>query len=156
MQNTLLDILIIGLLVILFGSIYRRHATVRVRFWLLGWFFILIHFGLLLFNPADLWGQKLLVAAAESALLLCGTAFALSSALVREKGWGYAASALLLSVPPVLYIAVVTLWKAPPALLLALGGVAQAGLLVVILRLGSGRKQAQKDGHAGAGEAEIA
>jgi MFS-type transporter involved in bile tolerance (Atg22 family) len=71
MQNILLDILIIGLLVILFGSIYRKHATVRVRFWLLGWFFILIHFGLLLYTPPDPWGAKLLLAAAMSGDLLC-------------------------------------------------------------------------------------
>ena len=86
MQNILLDILIIGLLVILFGSIYRKHATVRVRFWLLGWFFILIHFGLLLVTPPDAWGAKLMLAAAEGALLLCGASFALSSELVWEAG----------------------------------------------------------------------
>ena len=84
MQNILLDILIIGLLVILFGSIYRRHATVRVRFWLLGWFFILIHFGLLLYTPPEHVGANLLVAAAEGALLLCGAAFA----LVVDAGLG--------------------------------------------------------------------
>ena len=136
MQNTLLDLLIIGLLVILFGSIYRRHATVRVRFWLLGWFFILMHFGLLLFNPPDEWGQKLLMAAVESALLLCGAAFALSSELVRDRGWNYAASALLLSLPPVAYVAVVTLGGAPGAILLALAGAAQAAYAVVVLRFG--------------------
>lgn len=141
MQNTLLDILIIGLLVVLFGSIYRRHATVRVRFWLLGWFFILIHFGLLL-NPADAWGQKLVLTVAESALLLCGAAFALSSGLVREKGWRYTAPALLLSVPPVAYISVVTLWNAPLALLLGLAAAAQAAYLVVALRFGAGAKNA--------------
>jgi diguanylate cyclase (GGDEF)-like protein/PAS domain S-box-containing protein len=139
MQNTLLDILIIGLLVVLFGSIYRRHATVRVRFWLLGWLFILIHFGILLFNPADDLGQRLIIAASESALLLCGVAFALSSGLVREKGWGYAASALLLSLPPVLYLITVLVWNGRPALLAGIGAATQASYAVVVLRLGHGR-----------------
>jgi diguanylate cyclase (GGDEF)-like protein/PAS domain S-box-containing protein len=94
------------------------------------------------------------IAASESALLLCGSAFALSSALVRERGWGYAASALLLSVPPVLYIAVVTLWKAPAGVLVALACVTQAGLLVVVLRLGTGLKR-ETDGRAGIGQAGI-
>jgi diguanylate cyclase (GGDEF)-like protein/PAS domain S-box-containing protein len=142
MQNTLLDLLIIGLLVILFGSIYRKHATVRVRFWLLGWSFILIHFGLLLLNPADTWGQKLVMTVSQSALLLCGAAFALSSPLVREKGWRYAVPALLLSLPPVAYVSVVTLWNAPVALLLVLGAIAQAGYATVVLRFGRGRKGA--------------
>lgn len=148
MQNTLLDILIIGLLVILFGSIYRRHATVRVRFWLLGWFFILIHFGLLLFNPPDQQGQKLLVSVAESALLLCGAAFALSSPLVRDRGWRYAASALLLSLPPVAYVVVVTLWSAPVGLLLLLGCVAQAAYLAVVLRFSHRRRNQERDARA--------
>jgi diguanylate cyclase (GGDEF)-like protein/PAS domain S-box-containing protein len=140
MQNILLDILIIGLLVVLFGSIYRRHATVRVRFWLLGWFFVLIHFGMLLHSPPDPWGQKLLIAASEGALLLCGGSFALSSTLVWERGWRFAAPALLLSIPPVLYVTVVTLWNAPMPLLMGLGAAAQAAYLGVILRFGRGRK----------------
>jgi len=65
MQNTLLDILIIGLLVVLFASIYRRHATVRVRFWLLGWFFILVHL-VSAAEPGGCVGQKLVAAVSES------------------------------------------------------------------------------------------
>lgn len=139
MQNTLLDILIIGLLVILFGSIYRQHATVRVRFWLLGWFFILIHFGMLLFNPADPGAQKLLLASAEGALLLCGAAFVLSSTLVGERGRRSMAPALLLSFPPVLYVTVVTLGSAPVAVLAGLAALAQLAYLGVVLRLGRQR-----------------
>ena len=139
MQNTLLDILIIGLLVLLFGSIYRKHATVRIRFWLLGWLFILFHFGLLLGNPTDPLGINLTMAAAESALLLCGAAFALSSGLVWNEGWPFAASALLLSVPPVTYVVVVTLAKATPLELLGLGAAAQVGYGVVVVRFGRGR-----------------
>jgi len=142
MQNILLDILIIGLLVILFGSVYRRQATVRVRFWLLGWFFILMHFGLLLVAPPDTWGAKLIVAASESALLLCGAAFALSSGLIWERGWRFAASALLLSVPPVGYVTTVVLWPQPAALLAGVGLAVQIAYGVVILRFGSGRPAA--------------
>jgi diguanylate cyclase (GGDEF)-like protein/PAS domain S-box-containing protein len=143
MQNTLVDILIIGLLVVLFGSIYRRHATVRVRFWLLGWSFILIHFGFQLLNPADAWGQRLVVTVAESALLLCGAAFALSSGLVRETGWRYAMPALLLSLPPVAYISIATLWNAPVGLLLLVGAAAQAAYLIVAARFGRGGKSSE-------------
>jgi diguanylate cyclase (GGDEF)-like protein/PAS domain S-box-containing protein len=140
MQNILLDILIIGLLVILFGSIYRRQATVRVRFWLLGWFFILIHFGLLLYTPAETWGANLMVAAAEGGLLLCGAAFALSSTLVWEEGWRFAAPALLLSIPPVMYVTVVTLWNGPQWLLVGLGVAVQLSYGAVVYRFGKSRQ----------------
>jgi diguanylate cyclase (GGDEF)-like protein/PAS domain S-box-containing protein len=148
MQNILLDILIIGLLVILFGSIYRKHATVRVRFWLLGWFFILIHFGLLLYTPPDPWGAKLLLAAAMSALLLCGAAFALSSKLVWERGWRFALPALLLSVPPVVFLTVNIVWTVPMAVLMGIGAAAQAAYLAVILRFGRGRRSGVTDAQA--------
>ena len=138
MQNILLDILIIGLLVILFGSIYRKQATIRVRFWLLGWFFIVAHFGFLLVNPTDPWGIKLVTAAAEGALLLCGASFALSSELVWEAGWRFAVPALLLSVPPVLYVTAVTLWNTPRPVLLVLAGAAQMAYGAVVMRFGQG------------------
>lgn len=136
MQNILLDILIIGLLVLLFGSIYRKHATVRTRFWLLGWLFVLIHFGLLLITPSDSADGNLINAAAESALVLCGAAFALSSDLVWERGWRFAMPAILLSVPPVAYIAVTSLWNAPEPLLWTLGAASQSAYAAVVWRFG--------------------
>jgi diguanylate cyclase (GGDEF)-like protein/PAS domain S-box-containing protein len=142
MQNILVDILIIGLLVVLFGSIYRGHATTRVRFWLLGWFFVLLHFGFLLWSPIDPGGQQLAATVAEGALLLCGAAFALSSGLLRQPGWRYAMSGLLLALPPAVYVTVVTLWNAPVGLLAGLGAAAQLGFLVVLLQLGGWRSRA--------------
>ncbi|HEX3985415.1 MAG TPA: diguanylate cyclase, partial [Acidobacteriaceae bacterium] len=141
MQNTLLDLLIIGLLVLLFGSIYRGHATVRIRFWLLGWLFILLHFGFLLKIPADTLGQNLVLAAAEGGLLLCGAAFALSSSLVWERGRRFALAALLLSVPPVAYVVLVALWAQPTApVLLVAGAVVQLAYGAVIVRTGRQRR----------------
>lgn len=139
MQNTFVDILIIGLLVLVFGAIYRRQATVRMRFWLLGWFFVLIHFGLLLVSPATPFGTNLTMAAAQSGLLLCGAAFALSSGLVRQNGWRFAATALLLSIPPVVYVTVVLVWGAPAPLLLAIGAAVQLSYGAVAFRFGRGR-----------------
>lgn len=136
MQNILLDILILGLLVLLFGSIYRRHATVRIRFWLLGWFAVLLHFGLLLLNPTIDWQANLVYALAESALILCGASFALSSTLVWEKGWRSAIPAALLGAPAVAYVTVSALAPARLGVLTALAIVAQAGFLTVTWYLG--------------------
>ncbi|MEA2540819.1 MAG: hypothetical protein QOH35_2185, partial [Acidobacteriaceae bacterium] len=33
MKNEVLDILILGLLVVLFASIYRKRASARLRYW---------------------------------------------------------------------------------------------------------------------------
>ena len=145
MQNILLDILILGLLVLLFGSIYRKHATVRIRFWLLGWFAVLIHFGLLLLNPAADWQANLVYALAESALILCGISFALSSALVWERGWQTAIPAALLGAPAITYICVSALAPARIGLLFVVAVVAQGGFLAVTLHLGRGRLSAETE-----------
>src|SRR5579875_1521065 len=143
MQDILLDILIIGLLVVLFGSIYRGHATVRLRFWLLGWFFVLIHFGVLLLNPADLMAQRVVEAAAESALCLCGSAFILSSSLVWNRGWRFLVPALLLSLPPVLLVC--TSLAGPEGHPAAVGAalLTQAALGTVVLRSSSDPRKSQ-------------
>ncbi|MGH9584063.1 MAG: hypothetical protein ACRD4O_14140, partial [Bryobacteraceae bacterium] len=53
MQDVLLDILVLGLLVLLFGSIYRTRRTLRLRYWIAGWFLILAHFAFIIPNPAS-------------------------------------------------------------------------------------------------------
>jgi diguanylate cyclase (GGDEF)-like protein/PAS domain S-box-containing protein len=138
MQNTLLDILILGLLVLVFGSLYRKHATVRLRYWLIGWFFVLIHFGLLLANSSVVWQADLLTAATESALVLCAVAFALSSSLVWEGGWVSSIPAVLLGVPAVAYVVVTATGPAPAMLLLALGIAVHIGFATVLIRFGKG------------------
>jgi diguanylate cyclase (GGDEF)-like protein/PAS domain S-box-containing protein len=138
MQNTLLDILILGLLVLVFGSLYRKHATVRLRYWLIGWFFVLLHFGLLLPNSSVAWQSNLLTAGAESALVLCAVAFALASSLVWEGGWASAIPAVLLSVPPVAYVFVISMGPVPVPLLLTLGVTVHIGFTVVLFRFGKG------------------
>lgn len=141
MQNILLDLLIIGLLVLLFGSIYRKHATVRIRFWLLGWLFVLIHFGLLLIPVTTPSDGNLLAAVVESALVLSGAAFVLSSSLVWERGRRFVLPAAVLSFPSVAYITIVSLWNAPAPLLIALAVLVHAGLILVVCRFGKFRAE---------------
>lgn len=138
MQNTLLDILILGLLVLLFGSIYRKHATVRIRYWLIGWMFVLVHFGFLLLNPTAPLAVNLVTAAADTALVLCAVAFALSFGLVWEPGWRSAWPATLLGLPAILYVVVSTLLPAGVATLLILGFAVQGSFAMVVLRFGRG------------------
>lgn len=80
MQDALLDILVLGLLVLLFGAIYRTRRTLRLRYWIAGWLFILAHFALTLFNPASSFWSDMAGALAVSGLLLGGVCFLFASA----------------------------------------------------------------------------
>src|ERR1700749_5078470 len=82
-MSGLLDLLSLGSLVLLFTSIYRKRPTLRVRYWLIGWCLILVHFAGLLLRPAsDLGraGQDFLVL---GSLVLGGIFFLLSTTSVR-------------------------------------------------------------------------
>lgn len=79
MQDALLDILILGLLVLLFGSIYRKRPSLRLRYWIVGWFFILAHFALNLPNPASAFWTNADGALSMAALVLGGICFLLAS-----------------------------------------------------------------------------
>jgi diguanylate cyclase (GGDEF)-like protein len=79
MQNELLDITIIGCLVLLFASTYRKRATPMVRSWTLGWLLILVHFTALLFHPHSLLAQNILVVTSIAALIACGIVFLLAA-----------------------------------------------------------------------------
>jgi len=104
MQERLLDILILGLLILLFGSIYRKRGATRLRFWVLGWFFILAHFGVLLPNPVSSFWENSASAISLSTLFLSGICFVLAStvSIMTRKQRVYVA--VLLSIPALLYI----------------------------------------------------
>ena len=80
MQNELLDITIIGCLVLLFASTYRKRAAPMVRSWTLGWLLILVHFTALLFHPLNTLAQNTLSVLSLAALIACGIVFLLATA----------------------------------------------------------------------------
>ena len=75
MKNEVLDILILGLLVVLFASIYRKRASGRLRFWVAGWIMVLLHFAALLFSAKSVWGQSLVDSLSISALIFPACVF---------------------------------------------------------------------------------
>jgi diguanylate cyclase (GGDEF)-like protein/PAS domain S-box-containing protein len=143
MQKSLLDLVIIGLLVVLFSSIHRRKATVRTRFWLIGWFFALLHFGFQLYRPASPMALNWLAWGAMSALVLCGTSFALASRLTKEIRWRQALPASLLALPAIVYVAFAALASPARWLMLLLAAAVQAGFAAATLRFG--RKASDAD-----------
>ncbi len=72
------DLLVASFIFLLFVSIYRKRSTPAVRFWVVGWGCVLLHFVAKAMRPASDAGQTVQSIVALSTLVLCGTAFALS------------------------------------------------------------------------------
>ena len=104
MQGHLLDILILGLLVFLFGSIYRTRPSARLRYWIIGWAWVLADFGILLIRPASDRAAALLDSLGLVALLFCAVSFMLAAQRVRLGPRTGALNALLLCLPATVYI----------------------------------------------------
>jgi diguanylate cyclase (GGDEF)-like protein len=75
MQSEILDITIIGCLVLLFGSTYRKRPSQMVGAWLLGWALILVHFAARLLHPSGVLAARLVSSISLISLLVCGLVF---------------------------------------------------------------------------------
>jgi diguanylate cyclase (GGDEF)-like protein/PAS domain S-box-containing protein len=104
MQNALLDILILGLLVLVFGSIYRTRSSARLRYWIIGWIFILLHFAVLLANPVSNFWNSFDLALILGTLALGGVAFLLAAMRARLGVGKVTRIAALLGGPALIYI----------------------------------------------------
>ena len=135
MQNTLLDILILGLLVLLFGSIYRTRPSARLRYWIIGWLCVLAHFAIMFIKPGTDAGIGLVASLGLSTLLLCGASFMLAAHRIRLGPKVGLLHGSVLSLPAILYIfaAVFDVVRAP--VLIALALLAEAGVIFVVRRL---------------------
>src|SRR5262249_39829248 len=104
MQDRLLDILILGLLVLLFGVIYRKRASLRLRFWIAGWLFVLAHFAVLLPTVSTPLGQEFQISFGMSGLILAGVCFVLASSSGALQRKELTLVAAVICVPPLIYI----------------------------------------------------
>src|SRR6201996_7612273 len=103
MKNEVLDILILGLLVVLFTSIYRKRASARLRYWVIGWILVLLHFAALLLPATTVLGQELIDSLSISALLLSGLCFLFSASAIFQSPTGSALAGLGIGVPALFY-----------------------------------------------------
>jgi len=131
MQGYLLDILILGLLVLLFGSIYRTRPSARLRYWIIGWLCVLAHFAILLFNPSNERLVSLLESLGVVTLLLSAVSFMLAAHRVKLGPRSGGLHALLLALPATIYIFLAVFQLAAPAVLIALAVVAEACIIIV-------------------------
>jgi diguanylate cyclase (GGDEF)-like protein/PAS domain S-box-containing protein len=103
MKNEVVDILILGLLVVLFASIYRKRASARLRCWLIGWILVLLHFAALLVPAAFASRQDLIDGASMGALLLSGLCFLFSAPVISETAAGSLLTAFGIGLPALFY-----------------------------------------------------
>lgn len=104
MQDRLLDILILGLLVLLFAVIYRKRKSRRLRYWIAGWLFALAHFAVLLPQLSTPFWQEMQIALGLIGLMLAGVCFALASSAfaLRKKSLKFVG--VVIGTPPLIYI----------------------------------------------------
>ncbi len=74
----LADFFVAGFIFLLFVSIYRKRSSVALRYWVIGWFCVLLHFLALVWHPHTETAQTARSIVALGTLILCGTAFVLS------------------------------------------------------------------------------
>lgn len=144
MQNTWLDILILGLLVLLFGSIYRTRPTPRLRYWIIGWLWVLAHFSILLVNPVTESGAAFVGSLGLSTLLLSAVSFMLAANRARlgpKLGLLYSS---LLSIPVSVYIFAALFNVANVPILIVLALIAECAVIAVTRRLWSHHPAVQK------------
>ncbi|MFT4112080.1 putative bifunctional diguanylate cyclase/phosphodiesterase [Silvibacterium sp.] len=135
MPNAFLDILIVGLLVLVFGSIHRTRATVRLRYWIIGWFLILVHFAVLLANPSKDFWLAAVNSLVLSTLVLGGAAFLLAGDRPQLGVMRGLRLIALLCGPAVLYITLACFQYDNHLLLTGVVLLQSGGTLVVIQRL---------------------
>lgn len=127
MQSELLDVLILGLFVVLFGAIYRKRAGGRLRFWVAGWLLAVLALTARMAHPASSFFQHVGYTLAVDALLLSGICFLLSAAPIAGDRWMCALVAAFLGVPGLFYSTYVSFGAAHSPLLYAAASLCAAG-----------------------------
>ena len=114
-QTLLLNVVVLGSFVLLFSSIYRRHRSDRLRFWIAGWMLAVAHFVASLWQPASTPLLALGQTFAFSTLMLCAVSFILSYCppTLGHRRWAFA---LWLGLPCVALSASTAYGVAPPSL----------------------------------------
>ena len=84
MQETIIDIVVLGLLVFLFAAVARVRPDNRLKCWVAGWLSILAHFGAELWQPTTAPLQTIQTWAVVDTLALAGILFIVSTMMLIE------------------------------------------------------------------------
>src|SRR5580658_5559300 len=108
MQETIIDLVSLGLLALLFGVISWVRPDDRLRCWVAGWTCILVHFGAELFRPSTVFWQNIQSAVIVSTLALTAAFFIVSTMVLTAGRRAAARRFLTVSIPLVLCLTLVT------------------------------------------------
>jgi diguanylate cyclase (GGDEF)-like protein/PAS domain S-box-containing protein len=84
MQAIIVNIVILGLLVFVFGVVSRERTDARIQWWVAAWVFVLAHYASNLLNSSNPFGQEVQASLSISTLLLGAICFVLSNVVVHE------------------------------------------------------------------------
>ena len=85
MQETVIDLVVLGLLVFLFAAVARVRPDDRLRCWVAGWFSILAHFGIELWQPTAAPWLNVQASIVVDTLALAGIFF-VASTMIQIEG----------------------------------------------------------------------
>lgn len=102
------SILILGFLVLVFGSILRRRTTDQLQFWFLGWVFLLAHLLAELLGPRIGLAEQITSSLSSSVMILAGISFVLAVSAVCENSRDRKLLIAAVATPAVLYISAVS------------------------------------------------
>ena len=136
--NGSLSTITLGLLVVIFGSILRRSADDRLRFWFIGWVMILVHFLVQWIGIAHV-SAEIDEAASIDALVLAATAFLVASSSACEQRGKTFLVAASVGLPACSICTLVVLGHDSPWLLTGVSLVAAPGIVYNYLPTGGKR-----------------
>jgi diguanylate cyclase (GGDEF)-like protein len=101
--NSPISILILGFLVLVFGSILRRRATDQLQYWFLGWVLLLVHLLVSLIGERIAAAERITSSLSTSATILAGLSFVLAVSSVCETTRQRRLLAAAVGTPALLY-----------------------------------------------------
>jgi diguanylate cyclase (GGDEF)-like protein/PAS domain S-box-containing protein len=128
-QNTWQEILVLGLLVLLFGMLHRRRTSPRLLLWIIGWLFILAHFAVLMPQPATAFWQEMQSAVGISGLVLAGVCFLLASTATYLPKRDLVLLAVIIGLPSLVFVFLVSFGSGPTVLLLCLANISECAAI---------------------------
>jgi diguanylate cyclase (GGDEF)-like protein len=129
------SILILGFLVLIFGSILRRRATDQLQFWFVGWVLLLLHLLVGLLCPRIGADDRITSSMTWSLTILAGISFvlAVSTVCTNFRDRMYVAAAL--ATPALIYTNAISWSLTAKPLLYAVVAGGAAGILAVLWHL---------------------
>jgi diguanylate cyclase (GGDEF)-like protein/PAS domain S-box-containing protein len=84
MQEVAVNLFLVGLVVFLFGAVYRARGDDRLRLWVAAWIIVMVHIAGHLWSPAGTHWKNVQECLSLGTLALAGICFVVSNLVVRE------------------------------------------------------------------------